>query len=121
VINISNYEYYDEELELIKRRRMAELMKRAAEESKAREEEMLRELQKQEVLRRILTPEARERLANIKLVKPELAKALEDYLVSLSLSGRLNKVIDDEELKEILRQIDEKSRRDIRITVKRKG
>ncbi|MEM1818968.1 MAG: DNA-binding protein [Sulfolobales archaeon] len=113
-------EYYDEELEMIKRRRLAEIMRRS-EEAKEREEEVLRELQKQEILRRVLTPEARERLANIKLVKPELAKSLEDYLVSLTLSGRLNKVIDDDELKEILRQIDERSRRDIRITVRRKG
>lgn len=105
---------------MIKRRRLAEMVRRS-EEAKEREEELARELQKQEVLRRVLTPEARERLANIKLVKPELAKHLEEYLVSLTLSGRLNKVIDDEELKEILRQIDEKSRRDIRITVRRKG
>lgn len=96
-------------------------MMRRSEGAREREEELARELQKQEVLRRVLTPEARERLANIKLVKPELAKSLEDYLVSLTLSGRLNKVIDDEELKEILRQIDERSRRDVRITVRRKG
>ncbi|MEM0453421.1 MAG: DNA-binding protein [Sulfolobales archaeon] len=113
-------DYYDEELEELKRRRLAEMMRRS-EGAREREEELARELQKQEVLRRVLTPEARERLANIKLVKPELAKSLEDYLVSLTLSGRLNKVIDDEELKEILRQIDERSRRDVRITVRRKG
>jgi len=99
---------------------MAELMRRA-EEAKAREEELMRELQKQEVLRRVLSPEARERLANIKLVRPELAKALEEYLVNLALSGRLNRVIDDDELKEILRQIDERGRRDIRIRIKEKG
>ncbi len=113
-------EYSDEELEAIKRRRLAEIMRRS-EEAREREEELAKELQKQEILRRVLTPEARERLSNIKLVKPELAKSLEDYLVGLSLSGRLNKVIGDEELKEILRQIDERSRRDIRITVRRKG
>lgn len=111
---------YDEELEAIKRRRLTEIM-RGSREAREREEELARELQKQEILRRVLTSEARERLANIKLVKPELAKSLEDYLVGLSLSGRLNKVIDDDELKEILRQIDERSRRDIKITVRRKG
>ena len=105
MIKISS-EYYDEELELIKRRRMAELMRRA-EEAKAREEELIRELQKQEVLRRVLSPEARERLANIKLIRPELARALEEYLVNLALSGRLSRVIDDDELKEILRQGEE--------------
>ncbi len=114
-------DYYDEELELIKRRRMAELMRRSEEARAKEEEELLKELQKQEVLRKILTPDARERLANLKLVRPEIAKAIEDYLVSLALSGRLNKVIDDDELKEILRQIDERSRKETKIVVRRKG
>lgn len=111
---------YDEELEEIKRRKLEDLYKRrelerAEKERKAREEALKREL-----LRRILTPEARERLANLRLVKPELVESLEDQLIMLAQSGRIKIPITDEELKEILYQISERTRRDIKITIKEK-
>ena len=112
-------EYYDEELEEIKRRRLEELMRRA-QEAKRREEELAREAQKQAILRRILTPEARERLANVRLVRPELAKAVEEYLINLALAGQIRERIDDEVLKQILAAIDSRSRRDVRIRIRGK-
>ena len=112
-------EYYDEELEEIKRRQLEELMRRA-QEAKRREEELAREAQKQAILRRILTPEARERLANVRLVRPELAKAVEEYLVNLALAGQIKGRIDDEALKQILAAIDSRSRRDVRIRIREK-
>ena len=112
-------EYYDEELEEIKRRQLEELMRRA-QEAKKREEELAREAQKQAILRRILTPEARERLANVKLVRPELAKAVEEYLISLALAGQIKERVSDETLKQILATIDSRSRRDVRIRIREK-
>ncbi|MCD6340970.1 MAG: DNA-binding protein [Desulfurococcales archaeon] len=112
-------EYYDEELEEIKRRQLEELMRRA-QEAKKKEEELAREAQKQAILRRILTPEARERLANVRLVRPELAKAVEEYLISLALAGQIRERIDDEALKQILAAIDSRSRRDVKIRIKGK-
>jgi len=41
------------------------------------------EIIKQKILDLILSPKAKERLSNIKLVKPNLAKQIEDYLVYL--------------------------------------
>ncbi|RLG76989.1 MAG: DNA-binding protein [Thermoprotei archaeon] len=112
-------EYYDEELEEIKRRQLEELMRRA-QEAKKKEEELAREAQKQAILRRILTPEARERLANVRLVRPELAKAVEEYLISLALAGQIRERIDDEALKQILAAIDSRSRRDVKIRIRGK-
>ncbi|MCD6428022.1 MAG: DNA-binding protein [Desulfurococcales archaeon] len=112
-------EYYDEELEEIKRRQLEELMRRA-QEAKRREEELAREAQKQAILRRTLTPEARERLANVRLVRPELAKAVEEYLINLALAGQIRERIDDEVLKQILAAIDSRSRRDVKIRIKGK-
>jgi len=115
------YDYVsDEELEMIKRRKMAELLRRVEEERRRREEEMAREAQRQGILRMILSPKARERLSNLKLVKPELARAVEDQLIALALSGKLNHVISDEELKAILASIYERSRREIRIRIREK-
>lgn len=105
----------DKELEEIKRRKMMELMQNAAAqenvEEKRREEE---EAARQAILRQILEPEARERLARIKLVRPELAEAVENQLIILAQSGRLGRMITDEELKSILSRLTSQ-RREIRI------
>ncbi|MCS7368619.1 MAG: DNA-binding protein [archaeon GBS-70-058] len=95
------YEEYDEELEEIKRKRMMEL-KRQIEEAKKRE---AIEAAKQEALRRILTPEARSRLANLKMVRPEIVEQIELQLIQLAQSGRLHIPITDEQLKEILSRV----------------
>lgn len=95
------YKEYDEELEEIKLRKMEEL-RRQIEEAKRRE---AMEMAKQEALRKILTPEARSRLANLKIVKPELVEQLETQLIQLAQSGRIQIPITDEQLKKILIQL----------------
>ncbi len=114
-------EVIDEELEMIKRRKMAELARRAEQERARREREAAEEALRQELLRRILTPEARERLANLRLVRPELVKFLEDQLIALAQSGRIKIPITDEELKTILQNLFERTRREIRINIREKG
>ncbi len=113
------YDVEDVELEELKRRQLEALM-RKQEEERRRQEEMEREAQKQEILRRVMTLDARTRLSNVKLVRPELAKAVEDYIVNLALTGQLRNVIDEETLKQILYTIDSKTRRDYKIVIKEK-
>ncbi|MGC8975375.1 MAG: DNA-binding protein [Thermoprotei archaeon] len=112
-------EYYDAELEEIKRRQLEALLRRQ-EEAKRKEEEAAREAQRQEILRRVMTPEARARLANVKLVKPELARAVEDYIINLALSGQLKEPIDEDMLKEILYAVDARTRREYKIKFREK-
>ncbi|MBI2579086.1 MAG: hypothetical protein HYW26_05220 [Candidatus Aenigmarchaeota archaeon] len=68
--------------------------------------------QMEEVLRvikmQVLEPKARERLANLKLVKPELATQLELYLAQLYQSGQIRGKINDEQMVSILKKISEK-------------
>jgi programmed cell death protein 5 len=71
-------------------------------------------------MRKLLTPEARERLNNIRLVKPELAEALEQQIIALAQAGRIPVPVTDEFLKKILSELYEHSRRETRITFKRK-
>lgn len=42
---------------------------------------------------------------NIRLVKPELAGAVENYLINAASSGRINRPLTDEELKQLLLRI----------------
>ncbi|MEM4442506.1 MAG: DNA-binding protein, partial [Ignisphaera sp.] len=80
----------------------------------------LEEARRQEILRSILTSEARERLYNIRLVKPEIARAVEDRLIVLALQGKITRPLTDEELKAILEEIYERTRRDFRISIREK-
>ncbi|WP_434731800.1 DNA-binding protein [Thermogladius sp. KZ2Tp1] len=105
--------YEDEELEEIKRRKLAEMQRKM-------EEERQRRAQIEAELRQILTPEARERLANLRLVKPELAQALEEQLINLARSGRVKIPITDDFLKRLLAEIYEQTHRDTKIEIRRK-
>jgi programmed cell death protein 5 len=69
---------------------------------------------RQRVLLVLLEPPARQRLANVRIVKPELAAAVENYLVNAASTGRLNRALNDEELKQILLNI-QAPKRDFKI------
>jgi programmed cell death protein 5 len=71
-------------------------------DSKKREAEAAAASMRQRALMVLLEPPARQRLMNIKMVKPELATTVENYLLSAASSGRLNRSLTDEELKQIL-------------------
>ena len=68
------------------------------EEARRREEAAVR----QRALMVLLEPTARQRLMNVRMVKPELATAVENYLINAASTGRLNRSVTDEELKQIL-------------------
>jgi programmed cell death protein 5 len=58
--------------------------------------------QKEQILKQVLTPEARSRLNNIKMVKPELSDMVEQYLIGMATQGKLPGQLTDEQLKQIL-------------------
>jgi programmed cell death protein 5 len=104
----------EEELEQLRRRRLAELQRAAAEEERRAEVQQQVEVQKQSILKRILTVEARQRLTNIKMVKPEFADQLELQLIQLAQSGRVKLPISDAQLKDALVRL-QSQRKDIKI------
>ncbi len=100
----------DDELDGIRRRKLAELQQaqeQAFAQAQAREQAMA---QRDMILRQILTPEARERLARIELAYPELTESIENQLIALAQSGRVQKVIDDPTLRQILTRLIPKKR-----------
>ena len=58
--------------------------------------------QKDILLKQILSTDARLRLNNVKMVKPELANLVENYLLGLASQGKTQGQITDEQLKQIL-------------------
>lgn len=114
-------EYYDEELEEIKRRKLLEYQRMLERLRREEQERQLYQAQKEAYLRAILTPEARQRLSNLKLVKPELVELLENQLIQLAQAGRIKTPISDETLKQILKNITNHTRKEIRLKGLRRG
>jgi programmed cell death protein 5 len=100
----------DEELEKIRQKKLLELQQKLAEEEEKRKER----IERSNLLRVILTPEARQRLANMRLVKPELVDKIEVYLIQLAQAGRIPTPLSDDQLKDILSKLIP-SKREIRI------
>jgi programmed cell death protein 5 len=69
---------------------------------------------KEQALRTLLSSQARLRLNNIRMVKPELSAMVENYLIGMASQGKLNTQITDDQLKQILQSI-QQPKRDFKI------
>ena len=58
--------------------------------------------QKEMLLKQVLSGDARLRLNNVRMVKPDLADLVENYILNLSVQGKISGQISDEQLKQIL-------------------
>jgi len=58
--------------------------------------------QKEIMLKQVLSGDARLRLNNVRMVKPDLADLVENYILNLSVQGKISGQISDEQLKQIL-------------------
>jgi len=103
----------DDELEAIRRQRMSELQakhggqgndQQAQQEDKQRETEM-----RNQILAQVLDQSARGRLSNLALVKPEKAKAVENYLIQMARYGQLGGKITESGLIEILEKVSQQT------------
>ncbi|CAI5645661.1 programmed cell death protein 5 [Oreochromis niloticus] len=112
----------DEELEAIRRQRMAELQAKQgegnnqqAEEAKQRETEM-----RNSILAQVLDQSARARLSNLALVKPEKANAVENYLIQMARFGKLGGKITESGLIEILEKVSQQTEKKTTVTFNRR-
>jgi programmed cell death protein 5 len=74
------------------------------------QEEKERKALRENIMRMALTSEARQRLANVKMVKPQIAESIESYIIQMATTGKLKQVINDDQLKEMLGSLQEKKR-----------
>ena len=99
----------DEELEEIRRRKLLAMQRRENEQKQSQVERQL-EAQKQALLRQILSPEARQRLTNLHMIKPQFTEQLELQLIQLAQTGKLPIPLSDARLKQILIQLQSRKR-----------
>ncbi len=98
------------DIDEIRRKRMQQLQQQQAnpQSSQAAEQEQMRsemDAQKRQAMMQLLTPEARARLTNIRLTKPEFVDQIEIQLIQLAQAGRVQSKITDDQLKELLRKL----------------
>jgi len=96
---------------------MQELQQQAATSQEQEQARQQLEAQKRQAMMQILTPEARGRLANLRLTKPEMVDQIELQLIQLVQMGRVKSKITDDQLKELLKNL-AGQKREINITRK---
>jgi programmed cell death protein 5 len=95
----------DQELDALRQRKIQELQARAQQEAMANERKQQVDAQKTLLMRQLLSPEARERLANLRMTRPDIVENVENQLIMLVQSGRITQQIDDYTLRQILRKV----------------
>ena len=98
----------DEELENLRRRRLSELQQQATGDQN--QSQVKKQVDAQKQLRQILSPEARQRLTNLKMIKPEFTEQIELQLIQLAQAGKLPIPLPDAQLKQILIQLQSRKR-----------
>lgn len=97
----------DEELDAIKRKKLEELKQQAVQQQLMEAQQKEFESKKYQLMRKILTQEGRQRLENIRMVKPQFAEQIELQLIQLFQSGQLRGAtpLPDKAFKKLLEQI----------------
>jgi len=103
-------EVSDEELEQLRKRKLSALQRQATDEQHEAQAQQQLEMQKQALLRSILSPEARQRLTNLKMVRPEFTEQLELQLIQLAQQGKIPIPLSDGQLRQILGQLQSRKR-----------
>lgn len=98
----------EDELERIreqKRKQLEEQQGQQGQEEAMEAQHQEAEAQKKAVLRQHLTDGARKRLNTVKMSKPDVGEKVEQQVVALAQSGRIQGQIDEEKMKEILKEL----------------
>ncbi|MBX0296302.1 DNA-binding protein [Haloarcula nitratireducens] len=97
----------EEDIEELRKQKMEQLKEQQeggdAEAQQAAQEQA--EAQKKAVLRQHLTDGARKRLNTVKMSKPDIGDQIEQQVVALARSGRVQDQIDEEQMKELLSEL----------------
>ncbi len=94
----------EKDIEEIKKEKLEQLKQEKESEGSQKKAQEQMEAQKKAILRKAMTPDARERLGRVRVARPQLAEKIESQVVSLAQRGAQGK-IDDETLKKLLKKL----------------
>lgn len=100
----------DEDLDKIKEKKLKQLKSQMEKQEEEEERRQELEAQKKQLLRKILTTDARSRLSNLRMAKPDFTERVELQLIQLARSGRIDLPLTDEQLKQILKKLQKNKR-----------
>jgi programmed cell death protein 5 len=103
----------DEKLQELREEKLEQLKEQQGEggDSEAAEAQRQQaEAQRKAMLRQALTDGARKRLNTVQMSKPEFGEQVEQQVVALAQSGRLQGKIDEEKMKELLQEMKPESK-----------
>ncbi|WP_123538052.1 DNA-binding protein [Halosimplex salinum] len=101
----------DEELEKLRQEKMEQLQEQGGQGGQGVDEEAMKaqreqqEAQKKAMLRKHLTDGARKRLNTVQMSKPEFGEKVEQQVLALAQSGRIQGKIDEEKMKQLLKEL----------------
>ena len=97
----------EDELERIREQKRKQLEERQGgdQEEAMEQKRQEAEAQKKAILRKNLTDGARKRLNTVKMSKPDVGEQVEQQVIALARSGRLGGKIDEEKMKQILKEL----------------
>ncbi len=95
----------DERLEELRKKKMEEMQNQKQQEEAQQQAQQQADAQKQALLRQYLTDGARKRLNSVRMSKPQFAEQVEQQILAIAQSGRISGKIDDQKMKELLREM----------------
>ncbi|WP_158055465.1 DNA-binding protein [Halorussus halophilus] len=95
----------DERLEELRKQKMQEMQEQGEQQEAQEAAQQQADAQKQAMLRQYLTDGARKRLNSVRMSKPDFAEKVEQQVLAVAQSGRVNGKIDEEKMKELLREL----------------
>ncbi|MBS3060917.1 MAG: hypothetical protein J4432_05440 [DPANN group archaeon] len=104
-----------ENLDQLRQQRLNQLLQSQQNQELARQQA---KLQVRQALRKLLSPQAQERLANLRLANEEMAEQIEALIVYMHQAGQLKAPLQDGDLKQLLLTINARNTRKTKITRK---
>jgi len=97
----------DEELERIREQKKEQLQEQQeqGQEEAVEAQRQQAEAQKKAILRQHLSDGARKRLNTVKMSKPDVGEKVEQQIIALAQSGRIQDQIDEEKMKQLLKEL----------------
>ena len=95
----------DERLEELRKQKMQEMQEQGGDDEAQQQAQQQADAQKQAMLRKHLTDGARKRLNSVRMSKPDFAEQVERQILAVARSGQVNGKIDEDKMKELLREL----------------